>query len=242
MIGFKGWTGSVIGYEHQLRQANCQDKYRYAEVNLGGQIYQVGVVCDGCSEGTHSEVGAALLSEYIVREAVRLLAGGCEVAQLPEALYRASVAFLQNLSCQMLGPSASGDTLVNFVRDYLLATVLGFVIGPEQAVIFAAGDGSVMVNEVISVRDQANRPAYLAYALLKPSQLSQAAKTAFEVYPFETAVLERLAIWTDGFDPALADQTRSLGGPRSLQRKLNVWAKEKRFTDDATGLVLERQK
>ena len=44
MPGFTVKTGSVIGCEHILRQINCQDKYNYAEFEVGGALYRVEVI------------------------------------------------------------------------------------------------------------------------------------------------------------------------------------------------------
>jgi hypothetical protein len=244
MKGFELRAGSVIGQEHIFRQTNCQDKYNCGEIIAAGHRYWLGVVCDGCSSGPQSEVGAALLAEFSVREIARMLEAGWTVAQIPAELYGRLLAFLQKLGHLVLGEAPSKAEMARFTGTYLLATVLGFIVGEDTTVIFAAGDGLIIANDQVLVRDEANAPRYPAYKLVDPAFLERnaGARTEFEVISLDTPEVERLAIWTDGFNPALAGQIWNLGGPRSLQRKLNVWAKQKLFGDDTTGITLTRMK
>ncbi|HEX2913089.1 MAG TPA: protein phosphatase 2C domain-containing protein [Chloroflexia bacterium] len=236
-------AGSVPGRDHQLRQTNCQDKYGYAELQVASQPYLAGIVCDGCSEGKHSEVGAALLAEFLLKEIKRLLEAGSRVEEVPVLLYENALTFLQGICERIIAPQTEDSAgLLAFTRDYLLATVLGLIVGEEQTVIFAAGDGLIIVNDQLHVRDEQNTPDYLAYGLLESSQLQAqpASGKGFDLILLQTAQLERLAIWTDGFLPELSEETWKLGGPRSLQRRLNIWAKQKLFIDDTTGITVER--
>ncbi len=241
---FEVRVGSVIGSEHVFRQTNCQDKYRYAKIQLEAKSYLVGVVCDGCSGGPQSEVGAALLAEFIVQEAGRRLKVGCAVEQIPGELYGRALLFLDGLTGLLLGEEAASEAVSGFAGTYLLATIVGFIVGEEKTVVFAAGDGLIILNDELIVRDEGNAPHYLAYGLLDPSQLetSRPPRTNFDTLTLDTTELNHLAVWTDGFDPTLQDQIWQLGGPRSLQRKLNVWAKQKLFADDTTGITVERMK
>jgi hypothetical protein len=244
MPNFEIRAGSVIGSEHVFRQANCQDKYRYLEIEADGQSYLIGVVCDGCSSGRHSEIGAALLAEFLVHEAARQLKVGQPVEQIPTELYRQTLSFLQNLSRLVLGQAPTDLEKSGFVGAYLLATVLGFIIGPEKTVIFTAGDGLLIINDQLTVLDESNAPTYPAYGLLDPHQLDDGipTRTDFDLQILDTAQLARLAIWTDGFNPALSGLIWQLGGPCSLQRQLNVWSNQKLFSDDTTGITVSRMK
>src|SRR5262249_53952557 len=155
-------------------------------------------------------------------------------------LYSRILVFLERVSRLVLGCEPAKAEMAGFAGTYLLATTLGFIVGEEKTVIFAAGDGLVMVNDRVMMRDEGNGPRYPAYDLLDPAFLegNVAARAGFEVISLDTVEVERLAIWTDGFDPALGEQIWDLGGPRSLQRKLNVWAKQKLFSDDTTGITV----
>ena len=235
-------AGSVPGKDHLFRQANCQDKYCWGSFEVGGKLYQAGIVCDGCGSAEGSEVGAALLAEFSLGELRRLLERGCRLEELPGKLYQAGLHFLKELACLVLGEKASSGQVTEFTGRYLLATVLGFVLNEDQTLLFAAGDGLLIVNDLVECRDEDNRPSYLAYGLLGPDQLTGTAplRQGFDFRVLPTASIERLAVWTDGFDPALSAEIWKLGGPRGLQRKLNIWSKRKLFSDDTTGITLER--
>jgi hypothetical protein len=235
-------AGSVPGRDHLSRQANCQDKYRWASFAHGGKLYQAGIVCDGCGSAEQSEVGAALLAEFGVAELERLIGQGHTLDDLPAKLYRASLDLLAEITRLVAGAKDPSSRATVFIGRYLLATVLGFVTNEEQTLVFAAGDGLTIINDRLEIRDEANRPDYLAYGLLEPDELIRPVplRQSFDFKLLPTDGIERLAVWTDGFDPALAPEIWRLKGPRGLQRKLNIWSKRQLFTDDTTGITLER--
>jgi hypothetical protein len=219
-------AGQVIGRDHIQRQTNCQDSYAVIETDE----YAVGVVCDGCGEGRRSEVGAALAANFLTERMIALLRQGVTLRELSEILYAQTVEFLRGL-IHLVRPS---DVLC-FIKDQLLFTTLGFVATDEGGLIFAAGDGLINFDEKINIRDENNRPNYIAYNLLDlPIQ------PRFDVFSLR-AEWRRLAIASDGFEPALLPQVWGHTHPRGLQRKLNVWSdQERRFRDDATLIVVER--
>src|SRR4051794_29186626 len=72
--GFTVATGSVTGREHRRVQRNNQD-------GLAVRVEPeriVAAVCDGCSSGTSSEVGARLGAAFIVAQLPRLLDEGSD--------------------------------------------------------------------------------------------------------------------------------------------------------------------
>lgn len=235
-------AGSVPGKDHLFRQASCQDRYRCGAFELNSKLYRVGIVCDGCGSADASEVGAALLAEFGFAEAARLIGQGVCLDNLAGKLYRNSLNFLGKLTALVAGEAVSPDQATGFVGRFLLATMLGFVMSEEATLVFAAGDGFIIVNDEIECRDENNCPHYLAYDLLDPGQYPELPprRENFDFRLLPTASVERLAVWTDGFDPALKEEIWNLAGPRGLQRKLNVWSKRKLFTDDTTGITLEK--
>lgn len=225
-------TGQVTGRDHLARRANGQDALAVRAV--GGAV--VGVVCDGCGSGASSEVGARLAAQFLVDEAARLLAGGCDVAPLPDMLYGALVRFLRGLVAL-----AAPNDLPCYVRDHLLFTVVGVVVSADGGVVFSAGDGLIAVDDHLEQIDQGNRPAYPAYHLVRGTLSDDMAlPTTFAVYPLAGG-WGRVAVATDGFEAAVLPAVWGIAHERGLQRLMNVWSeKERRFRDDATIVVVER--
>lgn len=224
-------AGSIIGRDHMARQANAQDSY--AVTQQGN--YMIGVVCDGCGSGAHSEVGAKLAAQHITAEARRLLGAGVAPTDAVRALYGSTLRFLDYLT---LGVAVSDRAA--FVQDYLLFTVVGVIADDTHAVLFSAGDGLLVADAMICEIDQQNAPAYIAYHLVDEVLLGGfQMPDAFEVYATDN--WSRLAIATDGFERDLLPDVWGLGNPRALQRKLNVWSNiERRFRDDTTIITLEQ--
>ena len=126
MFRFKVQAGSVTGKDHLLRQSNCQDKFSLAEVEIKGETYLVGVVCDGCGSGRHSEIGAGLLAHFLTQEIARQLTKGIPLEWLPDQLYRAALQYLRRIFKGICPSNPEHARLV--LADFLLTTVLGFVM------------------------------------------------------------------------------------------------------------------
>ncbi|MCU0496717.1 MAG: protein phosphatase 2C domain-containing protein [Anaerolineae bacterium] len=225
-------AGQVIGRDHLLRQANCQDSYALIE----HEDYIIGIICDGCSQGERSEVGAMLGAEYLSRRAAQLLEEGHNAHDLPECLYQDTLSFLENL-CTLM-PDLQRRI---FVQKYLLFTVVGVIIHHETSVLFTAGDGLLVIDDFKTMIDQKNEPTYLAYHLVK-GHLPPAYQlpTGFECQTLAKN-WQRLAIGSDGFELDLVSELWGQSHPRGLQRKLNYWSnQERRFKDDTTLIVIEK--
>ncbi len=226
-------SGQIVGRDHTARQANCQDGIALAATH----DYIVAIVCDGCSEGDHSEVGAKLGANYLAEEAARLLETGFCAKDLPSLLHERTVTYLGKVA-----EVSSPRDKVTFVHHHLLFTIVGCVITPTTSFVFTAGDGMIAVDDHVRCIDQHNQPAYIAYHLIQ-----NALPEDYELtHGFETQFLpddwQRIAIASDGFEPELLPQAWNQAHPRGLQRKLIYWSnQEKRFRDDATIVTIERQ-
>lgn len=251
MQGFQVRAATIIGRDHMFRQANCQDAYAFVESNE----YIFGLVTDGCGEGAHSEVGAKLLAKFVVEEINLLLASGVSIKEIPSVLFPHCLEFLRRLSFFLEAPVSREKTKwpwlwldhfspsLKFVKNYLLCTILGFVMDETQGIIFAVGDGLIIINEEMIVRDEEDKPNYIAYHLVDEQFLEKADQLPekFDVYQFEVGNLEHLAIATDGFESELVKEIWGHTHPRGLQRKFNLWSREKHFQDDSTIIVVERR-
>ncbi|MFQ3537002.1 MAG: protein phosphatase 2C domain-containing protein [Aggregatilineales bacterium] len=224
--------GQVIGRNHLLHGVNCQDGIALVET----RNYFAAILCDGCSEGARSEIGARVTAEFAAAYIGRLLAQGAPVQIIPSLLYPAIIQFLRNFVLLVKPVDAP-----QFVLDALLFTVLGTAVRAEQAILFAAGDGTLVIDNQVFQRDENNAPRYIAYHLLNASlRGNQALPETFAIYE-APPTWERLALATDGFEVNLLPHVWGMQHSHGLQRRMDDWwANEGRFHDDATLLTLER--
>lgn len=241
--------GKVTGKDHLRAGRNCQDGYAYKEITIGGKQFLIGVISDGCSEGKYSEIAGLLLPVFIVDEIIRLLQLEIPIVQAPVVLYPEVIRFLDGIS--ELIPLQEISGLVDFVRNYLLATVVGFILGEEEGVVFYGGDGYLVINEEIRKIDYQNRSPYLGYHLVPRSVLetTNPLPKAFETIILESSSIHRLAITTDGFSENLISRLWREVKPVSLGIQLwmnmingsrNPDYQSGLFYDDATIIEAKR--
>ena len=209
-------AASVIGARHLRGARNGQD----AAVAWLGDGAGVVVVCDGCSSGASSEVGARLGASLFARAvAARLRAGGLPTEQaLWEAARTDTVRALSELVERM-----AGDRLAA-LHDQFLFTIVAGAVTRAGAAVWALGDGAYSFGErtrVLGPFDD-NAPPYLAYDLL-----GEPGVASFEVAPPSCAAL---VVATDGasdLDMPLETFTERqlVEHPDALRRHLTVLAR-----------------
>lgn len=239
-------VGTVTGRGHMAYGLNCQDSVASRTFEHNGLAFYAGVVSDGCGEGKRSETGAHLATSFLMRNIELLVGQNIPIKDIPQSLYNRLLKFLKLIADEFQESAGMDAETVTFIKDQLLFTIVGFVIGPEETVIFAAGDGVVVLNDYIDIRDEKNQPMYPAYHLVdrKYLQIATALPIGFAVYTIDTSLLERLAIGTDAWNDELMLLMSFLSDfdTTNVQRVMNAARyKEKRFSDDATVIVVKRQ-
>jgi hypothetical protein len=203
--GIKGVTvraGTRIGIDHITKQKNGQDSLLLNRFFVRGKEVIVGLVSDGCSgekKTSRTEVGSALLIAYAFSEIRSMLALGVDISQIPSALYPRCVAYIGSVA--RLTWSGSTEEMSQFIGNYFLATLLGFITDGEKLVEFASGDGFHVVNSEGEVFDHANASLYMAYHQLARESLEGSLELpdSFEhIATHDVTTLERYAIGTDG--------------------------------------------
>ncbi|HET7638767.1 MAG TPA: hypothetical protein VFK47_08510, partial [Ktedonobacteraceae bacterium] len=134
---------------------------------------------------------------------------------------------------------------MQFVHNHMLFTLLGFVLTPADTLVFAAGDGIILINEEIHLREQNNTPAYIGYHLIDQRYLQTPVSPlpgAFDVYNVPSPTLQKLAIGSDAWlqEQPLFEQVWGLRGVAQLQLQLNRWSNGHHLKDDASLIVVER--
>ncbi|MCL1470218.1 protein phosphatase 2C domain-containing protein [Argonema antarcticum] len=209
-------AGSVKGTEHQRLGKNNQDGYY--SINLQGKNL-IAVVCDGCGSGQHSEVGAKIGARLLV-ETIR--------RSLP---YREG--FWQDIHAKVLMQLRNfaqgfGDNLADIVNDYFLFTVVGILIIPEGAFIFAIGDGVFAINrEVVQLGPYANNaPPYLGYGIL--DEVNQ--NWQFQVHrTLPISEVKSILIGTDGVSGLIKSESLNLPGKSEMVGEISQFWREDRY-------------
>jgi hypothetical protein len=216
-------AASVIGARHVRAGRNGQDA---AFAWCDGRI-AVAVVCDGCSSGPSSEVGARLGSRWFAeRLALALVAGAAvddsatyEAARRDVAGRLHALADGDGNNVHAQPPADRIATLdADIVHEMLLFTILAVAVTQDGAAVWALGDGAYGYagHTRVLVPFADNAPPYLAYDLLGDPRDAH-----FEVLPPDA---RRIVIATDG----VADLHDDLGvfgaittaNPDALRRRL----------------------
>jgi serine/threonine protein phosphatase PrpC len=217
--GFTVAGGSVAGRHHVRAGRNNQDAFAWRRTE--GAL--VAVVCDGCSSGAHSEVGA--------RIGARLLAQSSMVQQT-------ALAELARLAQAMCGAGPGTAEFAAVVADYFLFTAVGVVIEGDRARAITLGDGLIAVNGVATRLGPfpGNAPPYLGYSLLgrevalETTPLPAASETASIVLATDGAQDIELKPFTT--DPRVQEN------PDMVRRLLWQQARARQLDDDATLVVI----
>lgn len=233
----------IIGNEHERTKKNRQDFCGYFLPGETGQKRYGGVICDGCSAGTYSEVGAALIGNLILH---LIKAGDIAKPGVFGGYFEDNISrFIRRLlDCLMI---SSKTDKINFIHHFLLTTFIFAVIEEERIVIGRSGDGVIMINDQWNIIDQQGKPHYMAYREIPPEFFSESPRAGddFSVSMYPASSVDRLVIASDGLVPLIEGQRLpEIFGTkkRQLQRKFNVWQqKEKLFYDDVSCIVFEKK-
>jgi hypothetical protein len=248
MNTIKAATASVIGARHSRVARNGQD----ATAVWSSDDAAVVVVCDGCSSGASSEVGARLGATLFARAVgARLEAGEspCDPAMWADA--RAEVvAQLGALAGQLAGgacvvngidDAADDDSFIEIVRESFLFTIVAAAVRGDEAAVWAVGDGIYSFGDYTRQLGPFadNAPPYLGYDLL-----GDARPAHFEVVWLHGASpVEAIIVGTDGAAEIIGGVER-LAGRRyvehadALRRELAILAKpQERIDWDARRVI-----
>ena len=249
-LPFRIRGGRKIGREHARWGKNCQDGYAFKYATILGEDYLIGAVADGCGQGENSEVAGIMSPIFVVNQVQHLLRFATPLTQIPVALYPSVIGFLEAIRKQILFEDP--QEIVGFIQNYLLATILGFVIGEDEGVVFHAGDGLIAINDEIMVIEHNKPNPYLGYHLVPRSALqsdtSELPRT-FAVQTLDVTTLKHFTIASDGFTEVLLRRMWQEAKPVSLGIQLWMnWINGPRnphpeaglFYDDAAVVVVEQ--
>ena len=219
----------VTGARHVRSARNGQD----AAVTLVARDVAVAVVCDGCSSGASSEVGARLGATLVARALIARLVRG-ERASDPQtwtAVRAEVVAMLRSIAADDRNDRNATD---GFVRDHLLFTIVVAAVTRDEAAVWAIGDGAYVVDgETRTLGPFANNePPYLAYDLYdeaRPAHLEILSPATRTIVIATDGALD-LGAAVDG-DLGWFAAARFLAHPDALRRQLAILARPQERID-----------
>lgn len=212
---------SVTGARHARAGRNGQDA---AAVWTGGDAV-VAVVCDGCSGGAASEVGARLGAQLVARAVgERIARGEAVTAGATWESARADVVrAIEEIVVRMSGERA------RVIGDHFLFTIVAAALCGGDAAVWALGDGAYSFGGEVVVLGpfDDNAPPYLGYDLLgEPREAHVAIAPASDV----------IVIGTDGAIE-LPEGLGAFAAPRfvehpdALRRQLAILARPRERID-----------
>lgn len=162
-----------IGQQHIEYGINCQD--------YGMEKNGVKIVCDGCSEGQHSEVGAKTF---------------CHLMEYGEGIYSIESIFKQMV--KIFGQTSAT------VRDFLCFTILMVTETDAEFIVTYCGDGFI-VEEFVDGRfiieelNDGEYPKYYAYNYVDPDSLKyykDGVRFQMRIFPKDT--YKNIGVASDG--------------------------------------------
>ncbi|MCW5806983.1 MAG: protein phosphatase 2C domain-containing protein, partial [Deltaproteobacteria bacterium] len=157
-------AASVVGARHLRGARNGQDA---AAVWMDAAVRRgAAVVCDGCSSGGSSEVGARLGAQLALAAIAEALRAGEDVAALWDGVRARVAATLDALVGAMPAPREDA------VREHLLFTIVAAAWSDRRVAVWALGDGGYALGDRVTVLGPFpdNQPPYLGYDLLGMAQ------------------------------------------------------------------------
>jgi len=219
---------SVMGRSHISALGNNQDAYH----TLVGKNLIVVVVCDGCSDGEHSEVGAWRGAHHLAHFIAH---------KVGEESFDPSSSKLWELAHQDLISEITqwatnvGGSFSNAIRNYFLFTTLVGVITPEETVFASVGDGVIVVNGTLVdlPTTEGNKPPYVALALTSAKDDYPPEDLRFKVqFSLPTPVLKHFLLGTDGVKELIASEGKLYPGKnRNVGHISQFWRNDYIFSN-----------
>lgn len=214
-----------IGRRHWIDYGNKQDVSQL----LFGMNSSVGVICDGCSEGAHSETGAALAAKFFTSEALVYLENTSkDPGTIAERVGRKLDQYLLDLTiAQTWNTDAE---YVHFVQNHLLFTVVGFITRGSDVALFYAGDGTLWIDDERRDLNPGDTPMYPAYRLIPDAVPKGLIVPELQVECYHNP--KRFAIGSDAWKE---EPDIDMWALHPLQREINRLSRvDHRFGDDVS--------
>lgn len=221
---FEVASGSIIGAEHKRRGVNNQDACCVASE----EDAIIALVCDGCSSGAYSEVGANIGIRLILESIGRNLHSCFDWNKFLERVRQEVLARIRILALDM------GGSFSQNIYQYFLFTVIGTILRRDETIIFSIGDGfySVDGQQTMIGPFPKNEPPYIAYDLVNVDINSNLLK--FNICEnLITGSFSSLLIGSDGVSDLVKLEDKLIPGTGTESKKIGsinqFWENDKFF-------------
>ena len=201
-------SAAVTGARHLRIPRNGQDAAAAWFGDGAGAV----VVCDGCSAGTYTEVGARLVAQLVIAK----LARAGSIAEDAWTQIRREVAG----EIGRLVEAMPGDRIAA-LNDHFLCTIVAAAWRGDEVAVWALGDGAYAIDDRVQLLGPFadNMPPYLAYDVIGEPQPAHYTRTrARSVLVATDGVVDLGVERFLGFD-------RYLANPDALRRQLALAAR-----------------
>jgi len=216
MSDFQIAGGSIVGRRHLGKKnllvgKNNQDAFDFTKTSDN----IIAVVCDGCGSSIHSEIGATLGCEWVVKIISDLFKTEFDLTEIWQELYTRIILNIQNTARTMNG------NYIDQIMEKFLFTIVGCIITPEQTAIFSIGDGIYFINEKEYNLGPffGNAPPFIGYSCVPKNLFAyppESEELEFKINYYDTQNIQSLLIGTDGVKDLMEAATENIAGSEDL--------------------------
>lgn len=219
---YKYYSATIPGYDHIKTMKNNQDALCVLEKN--NHIF--GVISDGCGSGEYSELASRLTVTYFSHKIEKQILQDqiynfLDYQIIVDRTYLTFIDFLENLKI---------FEKKSVFQNGGLATLIGFIIGPQDTLIYHVGDGVYLLNgQMQSLDNYDNTPPYPGYNIF-----SEHIKFNVEFCSrIKTIAIDSLVIGSDGAEDLFGlSEKKYPGSEEKIGDMSQIWEDDKYFKNN----------
>lgn len=189
---------SVIGTSHQKKSSPCQDAGLCKLVqSKEGQEVLLAVISDGAGSAPKSDIGSKITVDFFMRE--------FESAIEDASLINIDNEFVLQWLKRLRGIISEQAEIIDSSPKDFACTILGAIVGPNNAVFFQIGDGAIIVSEKES---QEYSPIFWPQHGEFANQTNFITGECFAEtlqYNYCSRVFDKIALFSDGIERLILD-------------------------------------
>jgi len=217
MSAWRYAAASAVGTSHVKQQRSCEDAHRCEVLQTAaGEAVLAAFVSDGAGSALRAEAGSELACSLALDEVRNLLAAGGGIADLDVPFV---TAWLARLRAEVTVRAEAEDLRP---REFA-CTLLGAVVGPENATFFQVGDGAI----VVAPRDEEDEYRWIFWPASGEYENSTFFATEANAaehlqHAYVEQPIDEIALFSDGLQRLVLD-FRNRTAPTPFFRSMLSW-------------------